>query len=117
MVEEVWVLEGGPAMSSYYVEVQYLWDGASREQLDDHADKLMAALMVEPNLIHPDVGINFEAAVVDVCTSIEGDDEPDALRRALVAVRSAVHSIGGYTQGWEKGYEQIASTVRPAALR
>jgi hypothetical protein len=116
MVEEDEVLEGGPSMSSYYVEIQYLWEGAARDQLDTHADVLMEALMVEPNLIDPDVAINFETNAVDVCTLIDGDDEPDALRRALIAVRSAVHSIGVCTPDWQDCFEQVASTVRPSAL-
>ena len=104
-------------MSHYYVEVQFRYEGASPEQLNQLADVLMDALMVEPNLIDPDVGMNLETGTVDVCVAVEEDDQPGALQTALVAVRSAVHASGGNTAGWEDGSEQIIrSTVRPSAM-
>jgi hypothetical protein len=41
---------------------------------------MMDALLVEPNLTDPDAGVNFDVRAVDVCASVEAEDEPAALR-------------------------------------
>ena len=83
------MLGGGPDMNSYYVELRYFITGASSEALDTHTDAMMAALLVEPGLTDPDVGVNFETGAVDVCVNVSAEDQPAALRDAMVAIRSA----------------------------
>jgi len=103
-------------MNSYYVELRYFVPGTERDGLDRHSDAVMEALLVEPNLIDPDVGVNFGTGAMDVCAVIEAEDEPAALRLALVAIRSAVHHAGSATPGWDAAPRQIASRVRPAEM-
>ena len=110
------MLEGGPDMNSYYVELQYVVRGESREMLDAHVDSMMAALLVEPGLVDPDIGVNFETGVVDVCVNISAIDQPAALREALVAIRSAAHNMGAATRGWDAALPQVSSRVRPAEM-
>jgi hypothetical protein len=113
MVEARDLLEGGAMTTRYYVEVHYRVLGGDREALDAHADELMDALDEEPNLVDPDVGMNYEKSTVDVCTMIDAGSEGDALNTALTAVRSVVHRIGTGTPGWERSDEQLVSgTVR-----
>lgn len=100
----------------YYVEVTYTSPDAGHDDLDRHGDAMMDALQVEPNLIDPDVAVNFDQHTVDVCTVVQAPDPPSALRAALIAVRSAVHHIGGATPGWEAAVEQAVSSIRPAEL-
>lgn len=103
-------------MNSYYVELRYIAPDAERDDLDRHSDAVMNALLVEPNLDDPDVGVNFGTGAVDVCASVQADDEPTALRVALVAIRSAVHHAGAATPRWDAALQQVISRVRPAAM-
>jgi hypothetical protein len=65
-------------MKSYYVELRYFVSGADRDALDRHNDAMMDVLLIEPNLTDPDVGVNFDVRAVDVCASVETEDEPAA---------------------------------------
>lgn len=40
---------------------------------------MMAALLVEPGLTDPGVGVNPETGAVDICTNVAADDQPSAL--------------------------------------
>lgn len=53
----------------------------------------------------------------DFCMSLDAEDEPDALTKALAAARCAIHVAGGATPGWEGTFEAIQQIVRkePAA--
>jgi len=103
-------------MSSYYVELRYVIPGASRGTLDRHSDAMMDALLVEPNLNEPDVGVNFGSGAIDICASVDAEDDPSALRLALVAIRSAAHHAGAATPGWNGLSVQFASRVRPTEM-
>lgn len=101
-------------MNRYYLEVRYQVTPAAA--VDQHTDAMMDALSVEPNLIDPDVGADLRRGWVDVCTTVEGEDEASALRAGLVAVRSAAHQAGTARPGWEADLEKVRATVRPAEL-
>lgn len=103
-------------MNSYYVELRYLAPNTRQDILDRHTDAVMEALLVEPNLTDPDVGVDFGTGAVDVCASVMAQDEPTALRMALVAIRSAVHHAGSATPGWGHALQQVISRIRPAEM-
>lgn len=103
-------------MSSCVVELRYFVRGVGRDVLDWHVDAMMDALLIEPNLTDPDVGVNFATGAVDVSAGVVAEDEPASLRIALVAMRSAARHIGSATQGWEDALSEISSRVRPAAM-
>jgi hypothetical protein len=117
MVEAEHVLDGGTAMTTYYVEVHYRVRDADRETLDHHADKMLDVIGDEHGLIDPDLGLNYKKRTVDVCTMVEADNEGDALNRALTGVRSAVHRVGDATAGWERTADELmVGTVRLADM-
>lgn len=113
MVETRDLLGGGRAMNRYYIEVRYraLIDGPAA--LDQATDDLMDALIDQPDLVDPDIGVDLARSTVDVCTMVDADDEPDALSKVLGAVHSALQRADGPTG---RGFERDTSTVRPAAL-
>jgi hypothetical protein len=82
--------------------------------VDEHTEAMSDALIVEPNLIDPDIGADLRRGWVDVCTTVEGDDEASALRAGLVAVRTAVHHAGAATPGWEADLDKVRATVQPS---
>ena len=53
---------------------------------------------------------------VDVCTTVEGDDEASALRAGLVAVRSAAYHAGAATPGGEADLDKVRATIQPSEL-
>lgn len=84
-----------------------------------HVDAMMAALLVEPDLTEPDVGVNLTTGAVDVCVNVVADDQPAALGTALVAIRSAAHNASAATPGGRAGTRvlgQAGSRVRPVEL-
>lgn len=108
------MLEGGGVINRYYLEVRY--QVTPVDAVDEHTDAMLDALSVEPNLIDPDVGADLRRGWVDVCTTVEGEDEASALRAGLVAVRSAAHHAGAATPGWEADLEKVRATVRLSEL-
>jgi len=103
-------------MNSYYVELRYIAPETERDDLDRHSDAVMEALLVEPNLTEPDVGVNLGTGAVDVCATVQADDEPTALRVALVAIRSVVRHVSAATPRWDDALRQVAGRVRPAVM-
>jgi hypothetical protein len=101
-------------MNRYYLEVRY--QVTPVDAVDEHTDAMMDTLSVEPNLIDPDVGADLRRGWVDVCTTVEGEDEASALRTGLVAVRSAAHHAGAATPGWEADLDKVRATVRSRLL-
>lgn len=99
-------------MSRYYLEVRYRVTPA--DAVDEYTDAMSDALSVEPNLIDPDVGADLRCGWVDVCTTVDSEDEAGALRTGLVAIRSAAHHAGAATPGWEADLDKVRATVRPS---
>lgn len=102
------------ATSRYYLEVRY--QVTPVDAVDEHTDAMCDALRVEPNLIDPDAGANLRRGWVDMCTTVEAEDEAGALRVGLVAVCSAAHHAGAATPGWEADLERVRATVRLSEL-
>ena len=75
---------------------------------------MMAALLVEPDLTDPDVGVNLTTGAVDVCVNVVADDQPAALGTALVAIRSTAHNASAATPGGRAGTRVLgqAGTTR-----
>jgi hypothetical protein len=105
---KVW-LGGDGRLTAYYLEVRY--QVTPVDAVDEHTDAMVNALSVEPHLIDPDVGADLRRGWVDVCTTVEGEDEAGALRTGLVAVRSAAHHAGAATPGWEADLPRRAGPV------
>jgi hypothetical protein len=114
MVEARDLLGGGWAVTRYYLEIRYLV--TPTDAVDEHTEAMSDALSVEPNLIDPDVGADLRRGWVDVCTTVEGEDEASALRAGLVAVRAAAHHADAATPGWEADLDRVRATVQPAEL-
>ncbi|HUQ54210.1 MAG TPA: hypothetical protein VM306_00995 [Lentzea sp.] len=105
---------------SYYVELTCV-SSAVASDLENHLDAVMDALQSEPGIEDADIGANLEEGTVQFCLHLDAEDSSDALRKAHVRVRSALHSAGGATPGWERMIQAIqdddaATTVRPSEL-
>lgn len=82
-------------MISYYVEVTVTIDGDINRAIElDFGDA-------------GDVGVNFSRDRIELCMTVDAVDQLDALGKAVVATRAAVHAAGGKTAGWERVLSKI----------
>lgn len=98
-------------MTAYYLEVRFQLTPA--HEVDEFSDLLMEALLVEPNITDPDLGVNLDDALVDATMVVEAEDQAGAMSIGFAALRSACHKVGGHTPGWEAHLERALAMVRP----
>lgn len=88
-------------MSSYYIELRFdMGPQQDRAGFDAHLDEVGDALADTPD-VDGDVGADLDAGRVDICITVEADNRADAMAKALSAARSAIHTAGGHTPGWD----------------
>ncbi|CCK61151.1 Conserved protein of unknown function [Mycobacterium canettii CIPT 140070010] len=69
-----------------------------------------------------DVGVDLEKGRVELCMTVEADNRSDALVKAFVAARTAVHTAGGATGTWDNWLPKLLesdsyrSSVTPSSL-
>lgn len=105
---------------SYYVEIT-CQASETAATLERHLDEVMDALQNEPGIEDADIGASLAEGVVDFCLHLDAEDSSDALRKAHVLVRSALHAAGGGTPDWDSLInlilnDEAETTVRPAEL-
>lgn len=87
-------------MTSYYFELSFRVSAPSPDDLDEHLDNLMDALIDEPGATDADIGATLASGEVTISMYIDADADDQAISRALVVARSAIHKAGGFTGGW-----------------
>lgn len=108
-------------MTSYYVELSFDMRGPFSSDAEDHFDQVAAALM-DLDGVDGDVGVDSGAGRVDLCMTLEAVDRAEALHKAFVAARTAVHTAGGATHGWDGWLDRLIdsdsyrSSITPSAL-
>lgn len=109
-------------MKSYSVQVTMLMNepitAEGETHLDDVADAFTGIADVDG-----DVGMNVATGQVDLCMTLTADSPADAIAKAIVTARHAIHAAGGGTQGWDGMIpklleaEEFQSTVTPSTWR
>jgi hypothetical protein len=88
-------------MTSYYVEMTVAIDmDDDRAGLEAHLDKVAEAFEDVADVVG-DVGADFGTGRIDFCMTVSAGDETDALGKVVSAARTAVHTAGGQTAGWD----------------
>lgn len=88
-------------MNSYYVEMTFeMGPQKDREGFERHLDDVAEAF-ADVDDVDGDVGADSEKGRVDLCMTITAESPVDALARAVTAARTAVHTAGGRTPGWD----------------
>jgi hypothetical protein len=99
-----------------YMTVQQVRYGGDLERFDERLDELMNALLdledMDPAIEDPDLAATLTTGIVDVQMVTEADDPAEAMVKALCFLRSALHSIGDATPGWET--QRAVMHVAPA---
>lgn len=98
-------------------------DDVDVDVLEAHLEELMDVLMDEPGAIDPDLTATLTTGQVVISMGIDAESDGQALERALVVARSAVHKTGGFTPSWGQasndhvGFDEgFDASVRPADL-
>jgi len=96
-------------MTSYYVEFFFDFGYPFDEATEAHFDEVAEAL-AQLDGVDGDVGLDIEAGRVELCLTVEAKDRPEALVAAFTAARTAVHTAGGATRGWENMLNRLLDT-------
>ncbi|WP_324666438.1 Hypothetical protein MUW33_2781 [Mycobacterium canetti] len=94
-------------MSSYYVEMTFEM-GAQHDRagFEAHLDDVAEAF-TEITDVDGDVGANLATGRVDLCMTLAAADHVEALSKAVTAARTAIHTAGGRTPGWDSLLEKL----------
>jgi hypothetical protein len=99
-----------------YMTIQQVKYGGDLTHFDERLDDLMNALLdledMDVAIEDPDVAATLTTGLVDVQMIVEADDPADAMVKALCFLRSAIHTIGDATPGWET--QRAVMHVAPA---
>lgn len=88
-------------MNSYYVQLTLdMGQPEDRDVFEAHLDDVAEAF-ADITDVDGDVGVDLESGRVDLCMTVTAPSLADALGRAVTAARTAVHTAGGQTPGWD----------------
>jgi hypothetical protein len=94
-------------VTSYYVEMTVAINvDDDRSGLEAHLERVAEAFEDFTDVVG-DVGVDFATGRIDFCMTVSADDETDALGKAVSAARTAVHTAGGQTAGWDGLLAQV----------
>lgn len=108
-------------MISYYVEFGFTINTAFDKNAEQHFDQVADAF-ADLAGVDGDVGVDMQAGKVELCITIIAADRAEALHKAFVAARTAVHAAGGATHGWDGWLEEMLAadsyrvSITPSAL-
>jgi hypothetical protein len=109
-------------VNSYSVQLTMLLNEPINDELEAHLDGVAEAFTDIPD-VDGDVGMNVAKGQVDLCMTLAADSPADAIAKAIVSARHAIHAAGGNTPGWDGMIpklletEEFQSTVMPSAWR
>ena len=88
-----------------YVTIQKVQCVGDLTRFGDHLEELADALHAhedtDPAVEDPDLAASLHDGMVDVQMVVDAADPAEAAVKAQCVLRSAIHSIGGATPGWE----------------
>lgn len=103
-------------MKRHYIQITVLVQCLSRAEMEALFEPIADAVFELSSIIDPDLSVDLGGRVFDFNMAVDADASPAALSTALNAVRSALHSAGAATPGWEQYFEVIEETIRVRPL-
>lgn len=108
-------------MPTYYIELvttAHPDDGMTEVAFEDELDELMAAFEDVEGVADVDLGWTASTGALHLCMYVAAENRVDAMQAANVATRTAIHSIGGATPGWEADFsdDSFSAFIKPASL-
>lgn len=93
-------------MNHYLIEVALNFKDATAEDIEPIFDVLadVVADITEDDYgyVDGDVGFSGSEARIEISFNLADDDDDRAYLRGMAAARTAIHTAGGPTPGWEK---------------
>lgn len=109
-------------MTRYWIEVGCEVRTTSGD-FESHFLAVMDALLDEPGALDPDIAAELATGKIKICMAVDAATSREALDRALLVTRSAIHQAGGFTPDWDKTSDGaffvtdgFDARVRPASL-
>lgn len=103
--------------NTYNLDLRFHVHGhESIEELEQHLDHIVEHLAELDGPIDPDLTANMSTGDVMFSLGIEAESGPEALRDALVVVRTAIHACDGGTPEWGALFDEIEQTIRPDSV-
>ncbi len=91
-------------MTGYHVVIQLTAHGEMpmpESAFEDLMDQLLEIERQDDEIVDPDLAGSLASGRLDIQMTVEASDPAKAGTKALCAVRTALHTIGGATPGWE----------------
>ncbi|MDC8992492.1 hypothetical protein PR371_00665 [Mycobacterium marinum] len=107
--------------TSYNVEIVLELERAIDADMEAHLDDVAEAL-ADITDVDGDVGMNVATGRVDLCMTVLAESQSEAIGRAISAARTAIHTAGGGTPGWDGMLQKVlendefCSKVAPSSL-
>jgi hypothetical protein len=109
-------------MTRYWIEVGCEIRTTSGD-IESHFLAVMDALLEEPGAVDPDIAAELATGKIKICMAVDAATAKEALDRALLITRSAIHQAGGFTPDGDKSAEGaffvtdgFDARVRPANM-
>lgn len=98
-------------MSWFYIEFRLVFEGFSDAELERIFEDV-ADCLVDMSGMDADAALDLGERAVEMSMSLQADRAEDATTRAFSAARTAIHTAGGSTEGWEKVIANQAMEMR-----
>jgi hypothetical protein len=98
-------------VTQFQVTVEVQGFPADEAQFDQIADELYELDAADPDLDNMDITASLAKGEFFAAMTVDADDMPGALHKALAALRTAVHEAGFGTPGWEQMVASMAANV------
>lgn len=91
------------------IDLHYMTDSSDdlASEVEAVVDHLIDLEACTPGLLDSTVGLDMGARTLEVQITIEADTGGAALDQAVACLRSAIHTAGGSTPGWENDVEDV----------
>ncbi|QCR43421.1 hypothetical protein C1N91_07540 [Curtobacterium sp. SGAir0471] len=95
----------------FFLRLECTAPDVSVEQLEDDFTGIADALFEVEGVIDPDLELDVERSALTFSMILEADNEADAMVNAITAARTALHTAGKGTPGWDDHYRLARQDV------
>lgn len=92
----------GRAMTTWYVEFSATPPGVDRDAFEEHVEAVLVELSALDGISDADAMVDYSQPKVTFSMVVTSDAPSQAVERAVMSMRTAIHAAGGGTPGWEK---------------
>jgi len=102
-------------MTRFHAELSVQGIKMSPETFDEAFDAIADALYDCQGIENADLAGDSSTQIATFSMDVEHDDEIEAFRIAIGAVRTALHASGGATPNWEQNFSMLRHMIETRA--